>query len=166
MAFMLKVHSIFAMLLGLQGSKLVDWPKWLEHLNIEMDKDWDIRTSDWEAHILTERQIDYAAMDVHVAIELFKKFKAHWWDKDIIKLDGIDNQFVLPIKFAVRFLEIADAFWTFSMFKWPWEDSVSGNQPSLSDQPALKLYFHDFKHYKFNSNRVLLIKNECAGLGG
>uniref|UniRef100_A0A336JZY7 Exonuclease 3'-5' domain-containing protein 2 n=1 Tax=Culicoides sonorensis TaxID=179676 RepID=A0A336JZY7_CULSO len=43
-------------------------------LGIELDKDWRIRCSDWEADTLTSRQIDYAAKDAYVAIELFKKF--------------------------------------------------------------------------------------------
>lgn len=41
-------------------------------LNIELDKDWRIRCSDWEAPELTERQVEYAANDAFVAIELFK----------------------------------------------------------------------------------------------
>lgn len=41
-------------------------------LNVEMDKDWRIRCSDWEANELTERQLKYAANDAHVAVEIFK----------------------------------------------------------------------------------------------
>lgn len=48
------------------------------HLNISMDKDWQISASDWEQDELSERQIDYAAMDAHVGVELFKKFNKHW----------------------------------------------------------------------------------------
>lgn len=43
-------------------------------LGIELDKDWRIRCSDWDAPTLTPRQIEYAAMDSFVGIELFKKF--------------------------------------------------------------------------------------------
>lgn len=42
-------------------------------LNIELDKNWRISCSDWESHILTSTQIDYAAKDSFVAVEIFKK---------------------------------------------------------------------------------------------
>lgn len=42
-------------------------------LNIEMDKNWRIRCSDWEAQELSEKQLEYAANDAHVGIQLFKK---------------------------------------------------------------------------------------------
>lgn len=42
-------------------------------LNIELDKDWRIRSSDWEAEIMSARQIDYAAKDAFVAVEIFRK---------------------------------------------------------------------------------------------
>lgn len=41
-------------------------------LNVELDKNWRIRCSDWEARNLTEKQIDYAANDALVAVEIFK----------------------------------------------------------------------------------------------
>lgn len=44
-----------------------------DYLDIELDKNWAIRCSDWEANILSESQIEYAAKDAYVAIELFKK---------------------------------------------------------------------------------------------
>uniref|UniRef100_A0A1B0CQN3 Exonuclease 3'-5' domain-containing protein 2 n=1 Tax=Lutzomyia longipalpis TaxID=7200 RepID=A0A1B0CQN3_LUTLO len=43
-------------------------------LNIELDKDWRLRCSDWAAHELNAKQIQYAANDAFVAIELFKYF--------------------------------------------------------------------------------------------
>lgn len=42
-------------------------------LNVELDKDWRTRCSDWEAESLTPKQIDYAAKDAIVGVELFKK---------------------------------------------------------------------------------------------
>lgn len=45
-----------------------------EHLNVHLDKDWRIRCSDWEANKLSDAQIEYAAKDAHVAIELFRVF--------------------------------------------------------------------------------------------
>lgn len=41
-------------------------------LNVELDKNWTIICSDWEAAVLSSKQIDYAAKDAHVAIEIFK----------------------------------------------------------------------------------------------
>lgn len=41
-------------------------------LNVELDKNWRVRCSDWEAKDLTEKQIDYAAKDALVAVEIFK----------------------------------------------------------------------------------------------
>lgn len=42
-------------------------------LNIELTKNWRITCSDWEAPVLTPEQIDYAAKDAFVAVEIFKK---------------------------------------------------------------------------------------------
>lgn len=41
-------------------------------LNVELDKNWTIICSDWETPVLSSEQIDYAAKDAHVAIEIFK----------------------------------------------------------------------------------------------
>ncbi|XP_070492794.1 exonuclease 3'-5' domain-containing protein 2-like [Chironomus tepperi] len=41
-------------------------------LNIELDKNWRITCSDWESPILSKAQIDYAAKDSFVAVEIFK----------------------------------------------------------------------------------------------
>lgn len=57
----------------------------LEHLAVTMDKDWRISCSDWEAPVLSDRQVDYAAKDALVAVELFRQFAGHrgvllpWW---------------------------------------------------------------------------------------
>lgn len=45
-------------------------------LNIQLTKNWRITCSDWEAPTLTTDQIDYAAKDAFVAIEIFKKLYA------------------------------------------------------------------------------------------
>lgn len=42
-------------------------------LDIEIDKDWRVRCSDWDATKLSDKQIDYAAKDAFVAVEIFKK---------------------------------------------------------------------------------------------
>ncbi|EAT35135.1 AAEL012690-PA [Aedes aegypti] len=43
-------------------------------LGVKLDKHWRIRASNWENAQLTERQIQYAASDAHVAVELFRTF--------------------------------------------------------------------------------------------
>lgn len=43
------------------------------YINVELNKNWRIRCSLWDSPILTEAQIDYAAKDCLVAIEIFKK---------------------------------------------------------------------------------------------
>ncbi|KAJ8733713.1 hypothetical protein PYW07_014264 [Mythimna separata] len=40
-------------------------------LDIVLDKSWRIRCSDWEAEELSESQVQYAAVDAHVAIRIF-----------------------------------------------------------------------------------------------
>lgn len=42
-------------------------------LGIELDKNWRVRCSDWEIETLSPSQIDYAAKDAFVAIEIFRK---------------------------------------------------------------------------------------------
>ncbi|XP_055375314.1 exonuclease 3'-5' domain-containing protein 2 [Condylostylus longicornis] len=43
-------------------------------LDLELDKDWRVSCSNWEAHSLTERQINYAANDALVAMEVYKVY--------------------------------------------------------------------------------------------
>lgn len=45
-----------------------------DYLKVKLDKNSRIRCSDWEAPSLNNTQIDYAAKDAHVGIELFKYF--------------------------------------------------------------------------------------------
>lgn len=42
-------------------------------LGIELNKDWRIRCSDWENETMSQQQIDYAAKDAFVAVEIFRK---------------------------------------------------------------------------------------------
>jgi ribonuclease D len=46
-----------------------------ELLGCELDKDWRVRASNWEAELLNDRQIKYAAMDAFVAIKIFEQFR-------------------------------------------------------------------------------------------
>lgn len=43
-----------------------------EHLNVQLDKNWRVRCSNWEAPELTDIQKDYAAKDAQVGVEIFK----------------------------------------------------------------------------------------------
>lgn len=43
------------------------------HLNIQLDKNWRLVCSDWEAKSLTEQQLNYAANDALVAVRIFEK---------------------------------------------------------------------------------------------
>ncbi|KAG4074793.1 hypothetical protein HA402_006432 [Bradysia odoriphaga] len=45
-----------------------------EYLGHPLGKEFSVRCSDWEAYALTDKQIEYAALDALVAIELFKVF--------------------------------------------------------------------------------------------
>jgi len=40
-------------------------------LGVKLDKDWKLRGGDWEAEVLSERQIRYAANDALVAVNIF-----------------------------------------------------------------------------------------------
>lgn len=48
-----------------------------EQLGVTMDKDWRVSCSDWECGELNARQVDYAAKDALVAVELFREFVGH-----------------------------------------------------------------------------------------
>lgn len=43
-----------------------------EYLNVKLDKNWRIRCSNWEAGELSPLQMEYAAKDAHVAVEIFR----------------------------------------------------------------------------------------------
>lgn len=44
-------------------------------LGCELDKDWRVRASDWEAETLSDRQIEYAALDAYVAVKIFEQLR-------------------------------------------------------------------------------------------
>lgn len=65
-------------------------------LNVELDKDWSVRCSDWGAADLTERQVNYAAMDAIIGLELFRKMvtmieKQPFWMSDRKHLTNVWN---------------------------------------------------------------------------
>lgn len=73
-------------------------------LNIEMDKNWRIRCSDWEAKELSEQQLEYAANDAHVGIQLFKKVANKIVPKSLWKSEKKTLKEVLEI--SEKYLDI------------------------------------------------------------
>ena len=61
-------------------------------LGITMDKDWKIRCSDWEAPQLSERQIEYAANDAVVAVQIFFKLTASKLRERESRIEAAKNQ--------------------------------------------------------------------------
>jgi hypothetical protein len=43
-------------------------------LGMKIEKDWRVRASDWEKREMTQKQIEYAAKDAYVSVEVFKFF--------------------------------------------------------------------------------------------
>lgn len=60
----------------------------LQHLHVTMDKDWRISCSNWEGDTMTPRQIDYAAKDALVAVELYRHFVGHRFVCVAIQFEG------------------------------------------------------------------------------
>ena len=67
-------------------------------LGVSLDKDWKVRAGNWEAETLSERQLNYAANDALVAVNVLwrligKEFRRSWmsfftsllWDEDRLK---------------------------------------------------------------------------------
>lgn len=44
-------------------------------LGCTLDKDWRLRTSDWEAELLSDRQCEYAALDAFVAVKIIEQLR-------------------------------------------------------------------------------------------
>uniref|UniRef100_A0A8D9EHF2 Exonuclease 3'-5' domain-containing protein 2 n=2 Tax=Cacopsylla melanoneura TaxID=428564 RepID=A0A8D9EHF2_9HEMI len=47
-----------------------------ETVGIKLEKKFNVRVSNWDADVLTEEQIHYAAMDAYVAVKIFSHFVA------------------------------------------------------------------------------------------
>lgn len=41
-------------------------------IGVKLEKNWRVRCSNWEANDLTPKQMQYAANDAHVAVEIFR----------------------------------------------------------------------------------------------
>jgi exonuclease 3'-5' domain-containing protein 2 len=68
-------------------------------LDIELDKEWRVRCSDWEVSELSAKQIDYASKDAFVAIEIFRKLYKS------IHSDGMRREAIL--RFCDSYTDIA-----------------------------------------------------------
>lgn len=44
-------------------------------LGCQLDKDWHVRASNWDAESLSNRQIEYAALDAYVAIKILEQLR-------------------------------------------------------------------------------------------
>lgn len=74
-------------------------------LNVKLDKNWRIRCSDWEAVILSDKQIEYAAKDAHVAIEIFKILAHRLVPKPLLSNKQKHVQKILN-NYCFRFIDI------------------------------------------------------------
>lgn len=76
-----------------------------DYLKVKLDKNWRIRCSDWEAPELNDKQIDYAAKDAHVAVELFKYFAAKLQPKKLFENQCLYVQHIIN-EYCFRYLDI------------------------------------------------------------
>lgn len=65
-----------------------------QHLNIDLNKKKSHQLSDWEAKTLSDKQINYAAIDALIGIELFKVFASrlktrHFWANEAIFVQNV-----------------------------------------------------------------------------
>ncbi|CAO1397422.1 unnamed protein product [Diamesa hyperborea] len=74
-------------------------------LNVELDKDWRVRCSDWEAVKLSDKQIEYAAKDAQVAIDIFKdlyiKIDSAPTNEEILKFTDIYSDITFKNKLTL-----------------------------------------------------------------
>lgn len=76
-----------------------------DYLKVKLDKNWRIRCSDWEAPSLSEKQLDYAAKDAHVAVELFKYFAARLQTKKLFEKESTYVQHIIN-EYCFRYFDI------------------------------------------------------------
>ncbi|XP_055323542.1 exonuclease 3'-5' domain-containing protein 2 isoform X4 [Sitodiplosis mosellana] len=76
-----------------------------DHLKVTLDKNWRIRCSDWEAPTLNEKQINYAATDAHVGIELFKFFAEKLEPKGFVKKQSAYVQRIID-EYCFSFIDL------------------------------------------------------------
>lgn len=76
-----------------------------DYLKVKLDKDWRIRCSDWEAPTLHEKQLDYAAKDAHVGIELFKYFAEKLEKKGLIAKRSTYVKYIVD-EYCFRFIDL------------------------------------------------------------
>ena len=92
---------------GLRRSGLAGLAK--EFLDVTMDKDWRIRAGDWEADILSERQIAYAAQDAICAVNVALKMAlivAETEDVDVGEVEELSTQVFYKMARPYRDLKV------------------------------------------------------------
>uniref|UniRef100_W8B176 Exonuclease 3'-5' domain-containing protein 2 n=1 Tax=Ceratitis capitata TaxID=7213 RepID=W8B176_CERCA len=77
-------------------------------LNVELDKNWRLSCSDWEAKVLREKQLEYAANDSLVAVKIFEKLvnkiePKPFWNMTRLNMSKIQER--LEPLFDIRFKE-------------------------------------------------------------
>lgn len=77
-----------------------------DYLKVKLDKNWRIRCSDWEAPSLSDKQLDYAAKDAHVAIKLFKFFAARLQAKKLFEKESTYVQHIIN-EYCFRYFDIS-----------------------------------------------------------
>jgi exonuclease 3'-5' domain-containing protein 2 len=100
--YAIKVNGTFdirfiALLAGFKAEGLARLSKNI--LEIELDKNWRIRCSDWEMPTLSADQVDYAAKDAFVAVEIFKRL--------YIQLRPGDNDPASILQFCENYTDIS-----------------------------------------------------------
>lgn len=76
-----------------------------DYLKVKLDKNWRIRCSDWEAPSLSEKQMDYAAKDAHVAVKLFEFFAARLQAKKLFEKESTYVQHIIN-EYCFRYFDI------------------------------------------------------------
>lgn len=76
-----------------------------DYIKVKLDKNWRIRCSDWEAPTLSQKQINYAANDAHVGIELFKFFAAKLQPKRLFEKQSTYVKHIID-EYCFRYLDL------------------------------------------------------------
>lgn len=76
-----------------------------DYLNVKLDKNWRIRCSDWESPTLNNKQLDYAAKDAHVGIELFRFFADRLKPKGFFDKPSNYVQYIID-EYCFRYIDL------------------------------------------------------------
>lgn len=117
-------------------------------LNVSLDKNWRLVCSDWESKCLNSAQIEYAAKDAMVAIEMFKKMsnglkKRHFWQSNVSYLQHVLDEIdaFIDVRFkdnfnkqkAIAGINPKDKKSAYSNMKKPLSRGISTRSKTLYD---------------------------------